>query len=183
MEIQIFDRLADNCYQFIDQRCIREKGIYRIPGNNTESQEIYQRYIQHDFCDLSTTLKDDFTVTTLLKYSITQLETPLIPHSLYPILRSILYIKEETGKLPRRALTKVIQMIPDKNMKILVKLIRHLKHVADLKEFNQMGLVNLLIVFGPTLLKAFNENPLEEMRANPIILKILFDEIIALNHL
>lgn len=72
--------------------------------------------------------------------------------------------------------------MPEINLRVLTKLVKHLKIVSLAKERNQMGLVNLLIVFGPSLLKGYNENPLEEMKANPAILKIVFDEIIQQNN-
>lgn len=44
-----------------------------------------------------------------------------------------------------------------------------------------MTIANLLIVFGPSLLKGYNEQPLEEMKSNPAILKMLFDYVIETN--
>ena len=60
-------------------------------------------------------------------------------------------------------------------------MVKHLRLVTEYKDTNNMTLVNILIVFGPSLLRAYNESPLEEMRANPAMLKIIFDEVTAMS--
>lgn len=68
--------------------------------------------------------------------------------------------------------------IPEINVKVLTKFVKHMKMISLAKDKNQMTLANLLIVFGPSLLKSYNEQPLEELKSNPTILKMLFDYII-----
>lgn len=183
MDLTVYETLADDVYGYIEQTCIDEMGVYRVPGSNDEAISVYQQYLAGQRVDLAATLKDPMTATTLLKYAMTHATAQLIPDSLYPVFRSALYIKEQTGKVPARVLRRGLLLIPEKNRTILTKFVRHLKTVSEHKDKNQMGMINLLIVFGPSMLHAYNEDPLEEMRANPAILKMLFDEIVAANQM
>ena len=54
-----------------------------------------------------------------------------------------------------------------------------MKRVSEHKAKNQMDFSNLLIVFAPSLLEAPpGDDPLEEMKANPSILKTIFEELL-----
>lgn len=102
----------------------------------------------------------------------------MLPHSLYPILKAALLIKEQSGSSPNEIIKQYLETIPEINIRVLTKFVKHMKVISLAQESNQMTMANLLIVFGPSLLKGYNEQPLEEMKANPTILKMLFDYII-----
>lgn len=177
MDLPTFKLLLIDVARFVERTCINEVGVYRIPGNTSVAQDLFNRYVAREAVDLGAFCTDPLTATTLLKYALRHLRDPLILRLHYPILKCLLLLKESTNATPKRGIEAMFQQLFSREKReILYLLAAHFRKVSNCKP-NNMSLVNLVTVFGPTCIEAYNESPLEEMRVGPAMLKMILDNI------
>lgn len=167
-----FAVLLGECISYIESSCIDTPGLYRIPGSMRHAKELHARYARGEEVDLSRELYDPLTATTLLKVAIRGLREPLVPQKYYPLLRAVDITRVSRDSIPPRAIRAFYKILPKKNAEVLRTFLHHVQRVAEAPE-NQMDLVRLLMVLGPTCLVAYREDPYEEMAVNPAMLQIL----------
>lgn len=172
MDYVTFKALLGDVIAFVEERLLHECSLYRIPGSDVEAHNFLSRYKRGTRPSLKE-LADPFTATTLLKYAIKALDPPLLSREIYPALKAALYLKEKLNRCPPRAITGIYDRLLTADQRyIFEKLAAHFYKVAEEPE-NQMTLVNLVTVFGPTCVISYEEETLEEMRASPGILLLL----------
>lgn len=170
MDIRTLNVLLKDVVSFVERVLLHEPSLYRIPGPDTEARAMLNKYLMGERPDLSAELVDPFTATTLLKYAIKNLDRPLISREFYPALKMILYFEEKLGRVPERALARVYDSFLDQDRREFFEVFaKHLLKVAGEPE-NNMTLINLVTVFGPTCILPYREMQLEQMRTGPAIL-------------
>eukprot|EP00768_Dysnectes_brevis_P007256 gnl/Dysnectes_brevis/6064_a9125_566.p1 GENE.gnl/Dysnectes_brevis/6064_a9125_566~~gnl/Dysnectes_brevis/6064_a9125_566.p1 ORF type:complete len:198 (+),score=14.02 gnl/Dysnectes_brevis/6064_a9125_566:91-684(+) len=173
---QITLKIITDCIQYVEDRCIAEPGLYRVPGSNSQAQIIYSQYLKGKTPDLHSVIKDPLTATTLLKHALRSTPEPLLPYSLYDCFTALLAAQEGSHVLPLKGFRSLIcRMLPENNFIALQLMLSHLKKVSE-QPGNKMTVINLAIVFGPTLLRSpHQDSPLEEMRSNAGIVRLLLE--------
>lgn len=133
-------------------------GIYRVPGNNASvtalTEEVNRNY--EDVPQEDPRWNDVHVVSSLLKSYFRKMPDSLITNTLYPK-----FIEADKLEDPHRRLEEIkrlIDQLPPHNYHTLKHVILHLKTVVDHSEVNKMEAKNLAIVFGPTIVRAEEEN-------------------------
>lgn len=93
----------------------------------------------------------------VLKLYFRELPEPLLTHQLYDSAVFDLHKEIENIDNYLSKLSEMMQSLPIVNYCMLKYLVRHLYKVERYSSYNLMGLTNLSIVFGPTLLYPKNE--------------------------
>eukprot|EP00703_Trepomonas_sp_PC1_P005694 JAP90912.1 Rho GAP [Trepomonas sp. PC1] len=173
MDFETFEILFDQTSKFIETNCLHEIGVYRVPGNIVEVKELYLKYKNKELVNLSQ-IQDKFTIASLLKYSLTHLTNPLVPRHLYPMFRAII-VQQDLQFKDQNIIQKIKQQIPLQNQKLIKKLVTHFYCIINNSENNQMSIDNIMIVLGPSFLKSYESDLMDEAKANPRILKLIFE--------
>ncbi|KAK9712627.1 PDZ domain [Popillia japonica] len=134
-ENQCVPRIVEVCTKIVEDNGLETIGIYRVPGNNAavtalteEANRCYGELMPDSL--LTATLYPQFIEADKIDNPVSRLE----------------HIK------------KLIKSLPIHHYHTLKHLILHLKTVVEFREFNKMEAKNLAIVFGPTIVRAAEEN-------------------------
>ena len=95
-------------------------------------------------------------ISSLLKLFLRKLPDPLISAELYPMFIEASKIEDSQQRLTE--LKALVQILPEHHYETLRFLLHHLTHVISRAESNKMDVRNLAIVFGPTLVRAQDDN-------------------------
>jgi len=132
------------------------KGIFRVPGDNIEMNELKDMYNRGIEVDLNK-LGDSHSAPGLLKLFFRELADPLIPQFMYH-----LFIEAQASttdvNLRLNNIRKLVHMIPEPNKTVLFYLAEFLHNCSKYSEETKMTASNLAIVMGPTLLRPREES-------------------------
>ncbi|KAG9247403.1 hypothetical protein BJ878DRAFT_556259 [Calycina marina] len=158
---QLFERdgsavpmIVYQCIQAVDLFGLEMEGIYRI--NGTQSQVTKLRALfdhdssKVDFRNPESFYHDVNSVAGLLKRFFHELPDPLLTHENYDAFIDAARNDDDTVR--RDSLHAIINGLPDPNYATLRAITLHLNRVAEQSHSNRMGIGNLSIVFGPTLM-------------------------------
>lgn len=158
------------CIQAIDMFGLSSRGIYRVSGSSHTVQQLKSEFDHgklkcSNFCPCMLTVIDsgnvDLTnreafnndiaaVATLLKNFLRDLKDPLLTASAY---HSFIQAAQFENSIMRRdSMHQYINSLPDPNYATLRVLTLHLHRVSMNNDVNQMNMVNLATVFGPTVM-------------------------------
>jgi len=131
--------------------------------------------------DVDLTGEDVHTVASVLKLYLRELPKPLLTYDLYnDFIESAEAYRNDKEELSRQLL-KHISSLPPANLRILHILCEYLYHVSQNCKENRMTVVNLAVIFAPTLLRSSTEqNDMIHTGDAMTILQLLignFDEI------
>lgn len=133
-------------------------GIYRVPGNTAAVTSLTES-INKGFNSVN--LQDPRwgdvnVISSLLKSFFRRLPDSLFTTELYP---SFIEADKIDSPLKRvHAIRKLIRELPEHHYETLKYLLIHLKRVVEHSHTNKMEARNLAIVFGPTLVRAGDDN-------------------------
>lgn len=146
--------LIVHCVNEIEQRGLRELGIYRIPGSERDVKQLKEKFLRGKG---SPNLRDvDIhvicgTVKDFLRY----LHEPLITFTLWP--RFVKCVEGDQENITA-GLYRLISELPQPNRDTLAYMMLHLRTVAESPEC-KMPISNLAKVFGPTIVGYSSSNP------------------------
>ncbi|TRY85551.1 hypothetical protein DNTS_017173, partial [Danionella cerebrum] len=144
--------IVRSCVEEVEQRGLKEEGIYRISGASTEIQALKHAFNSNYREAVSKLRKVDVNaVSGTLKLYFRELPSPLIPSELYNDFLDARDIPDPYVRAD--SLLRLLQSLPDVNRNTLLFLFHHLRRVAERKQENKMSLSNLATVFGPSLLR------------------------------
>lgn len=130
-------------------------GIYRIPGN---AATISALRIELDTKNPDEIQWDEekwhevHNISSLLKNFIRQLEDPLVPSNMYTRFITVNRSTDQRDRL--KSIKHLTRSLPEYHFETLQFLMRHLKIIVEHSEQNKMDLKNLVMFFGPNIVKS-----------------------------
>mmetsp|Transcript_8573 Transcript_8573/g.13872 ORF Transcript_8573/g.13872 Transcript_8573/m.13872 type:complete len:894 (+) Transcript_8573:218-2899(+) len=155
-------RVASVCALVIEEMDARNElgaeGIFRVPGSDTEQNNIMSQYDNGEFPDLKT-VSSIHTLAGVLKKCLRSMsDEPVIPYFLAGQFLNI-GLSLEVSEDVMRDLKNLVAKLPDESFGILAFLCRFLNRVASFSSTNRMVASNLGLVFGPNLIRRGNASP------------------------
>lgn len=144
--------IVRKCIAFIEERAMKQPGIYRISAKHTAIQDLahaLERDEQRFQFDVGQ--DEPATVAGVLKLYLRQLPEAVLP---IPWEERVKYTHERQDQIQSgfAVLKSRIRRLPAINLATLKAIVEHLARVASYSEQNKMTVGNLSIVFGPLLL-------------------------------
>ncbi|CAG8549725.1 4232_t:CDS:10 [Paraglomus occultum] len=141
------------CAEVIEKYGLYSKGIYRVSGSTPQIMKLktlFNRNAETVDLDGSEHIADINNVASVLKLWFRELPDPLFVRARCNDF--INAAKLEDKKLRVITLHEHVNTLPDPNYSTLKYLMGHLNKIVANEESNKMGVKNLGIVFGPTLM-------------------------------
>jgi len=135
--------------EWIYQNATTVEGIFRISGELTPVKCLRELFDYEDEIELVDDI-DPHVVSGALKLYLRESENPLITRELHHVFLDTINLDE------KEAVTKLRQyylLLPKEHQWILIYLCWLLNQIRAKEDVNKMSLQNLLIVFGPTVMK------------------------------
>ncbi|XP_014241516.1 rho GTPase-activating protein 21-A isoform X3 [Cimex lectularius] len=151
--------LVELCTGIVEERGLDIIGIYRVPGNTaaiTSLTDAVNKGLKEALMDQDQRWSDVNVISSLLKLFFRKLPDCLLTTELYP--NFIKADKIEDPKMRIVSIRKLVHELPDHHHHTLKHLMMHLKLVVEHSIINKMEARNLAIVFGPTLVRAADDN-------------------------
>ncbi|KAG9288682.1 hypothetical protein G9A89_004301 [Geosiphon pyriformis] len=143
------------CAEAIEKHGLDSQGIYRLTGATLQIQKLkilFDRNAEAVDLNAEEYIIDINCIAALLKLWLRDLPEPLFTYSMYHDFISAAKIEDPKRRVI--ALHERVNLLPDPNYSTLNYLMGHLDKVVANQKINKMGVQNLAIVFGPTLLRA-----------------------------
>ncbi len=140
---------------------MEEEGLFRVPGDNNVIQQCKKDLNEGKPIDFEKVGRNVHNMASLLKLYFRELPVPLLTFDYYDMFIAAEGIKEPETRLTR--IKKVLDFIPEANMKLLKSLCHFLNNVMQHQQINKMHSTNLAIVFAPNLLRPSGDNGLQLM--------------------
>lgn len=152
--------LVKFCTSIVEEKGLEIVGIYRVPGNSaavTHLTELVNNHVE-EWSRLDDPRWNDVNVvSSLLKSFFRKLPDPLFTLANYQVFIEASKIEDAVQRLA--SLKYLIHRnLPPSHFETLRLMANHLCKVAERSEVNKMSLQNLAIVFGPTLVRASDDN-------------------------
>ncbi|KAF5295367.1 hypothetical protein FQR65_LT01557 [Abscondita terminalis] len=151
-------RLVEVCTEIVESKGLDTIGVYRVPGNSAAitalTNSVNQSY--EGVPQVDAQWNDVHVVSSLLKSFFRKLPDALLTSNLYSN-----FIEADKTKDPNmrmEEIRKLVRCLPVHHYHTLKHLMLHLKKVTDNCEVNKMEGRNLAIVFGPTLIRAVQDD-------------------------
>uniref|UniRef100_T1J8D5 Rho GTPase-activating protein 21 n=1 Tax=Strigamia maritima TaxID=126957 RepID=T1J8D5_STRMM len=150
--------IVELCTSIVEARGSEMVGIYRVPGNTAAVTTLLEAINKgFDTLNLQDPRWNDVNViSSVLKGFFRKLPDPLVTSELYPLFIEANKLENTTKKL--LSLKKLLHELPDHHYETLKYLIRHLQKIVLHSNINKMEARNLAIVFGPTIVRAADDN-------------------------
>ncbi|NXE58096.1 RGAP1 protein, partial [Casuarius casuarius] len=137
-----------HCVNEIEQRGLRETGLYRISGCDKTVKELKEKFLRAKNVPLLSKVDDIHAICGLLKDFLRSLKEPLLTFRLNKTFMEAAEILDEDNSVA--AMYQAIGELPQANRDTLAFLMIHLQRVAQSPE-TKMDVANLAKVFGPTI--------------------------------
>uniref|UniRef100_A0A665TG68 Rho GTPase-activating protein 21-like n=1 Tax=Echeneis naucrates TaxID=173247 RepID=A0A665TG68_ECHNA len=151
--------IVEVCCKVVEERGLEYTGIYRVPGNNAAISSMQEELNSKGMTDIDIQedkWRDLNVISSLLKSFFRKLPEPLFTNEKYADFIEANRTEDSVERL--KELKKLIHELPGHHYETLKFLCAHLKRVSDNCEKNKMEPRNLAIVFGPTLVRASEDN-------------------------
>uniref|UniRef100_UPI00398EC71D N-chimaerin isoform X1 n=2 Tax=Pristiophorus japonicus TaxID=55135 RepID=UPI00398EC71D len=162
-----------NC--FISSGLMSE-GLYRVSGFSDLIEDVKLAFDRDgEKADISVNIYEDINIITgALKLYFRDLPIPLITYDAYPKFIEAAQIPDPDERL--ESVHEALKMLPPAHCETLRYLMAHLKRVILHEKDNLMNAENLGIVFGPTLMRAPEQDPmaaLNDIRYQRLLVEML----------
>ncbi|KAM9265099.1 rac GTPase-activating protein 1 [Morus bassanus] len=137
-----------HCVNEIEQRGLRETGLYRISGCDKTVRELKEKFLRAKNVPLLSKVDDIHAICGLLKDFLRSLKEPLLTFRLNKTFMEAAEILDEDNSVA--AMYQAVGELPQANRDTLAFLMIHLQRVAQSLE-TKMDITNLAKVFGPTI--------------------------------
>eukprot|EP01088_Endostelium_zonatum_P010437 TRINITY_DN238_c0_g1_i2.p1 TRINITY_DN238_c0_g1~~TRINITY_DN238_c0_g1_i2.p1 ORF type:complete len:1146 (+),score=296.58 TRINITY_DN238_c0_g1_i2:78-3440(+) len=169
-------KVIDRAIKHIDKHGLEEEGMFRVPGNVKELEELKARVNAGEDVDYNT-ISDIQVVGQFVKGFLRELPDPLITFKMYD--RFVAVTKITNSDLFISELKALLKDLPSIHFKLLHSLMELLKDIADKSNINLMNAQNLATVIGPNILhpeKSSTATLVEEMQySNILISRMIVD--------
>eukprot|EP00123_Amoebidium_parasiticum_P017900 comp24023_c1_seq1/m.42962 comp24023_c1_seq1/g.42962 ORF comp24023_c1_seq1/g.42962 comp24023_c1_seq1/m.42962 type:complete len:493 (-) comp24023_c1_seq1:499-1977(-) len=136
------------CLKYIEERGIRQVGIYRLSGRKTDVDALKAALQQEGRLDLTCMEASPNSVTGVVKLFLRQLPEPLLPAA---AMRRIKLLLEMERDVQLAGVKEVLSALPPSHFATLAALSHHMARVAQHSEHNSMPISNLAVVIGPNI--------------------------------
>ncbi|XP_050781656.1 rac GTPase-activating protein 1 isoform X2 [Gopherus flavomarginatus] len=137
-----------HCVNEIEQRGLRETGLYRISGCDRTVKELKEKFLRGKTVPLLSKVDDIHAICGLLKDFLRNLKEPILTFRLNKTFMEAAEILDEDNSVA--AMYQAVGELPQANRDTLAFLMIHLQRVAQSPD-TKMDITNLSKVFGPTL--------------------------------
>lgn len=143
--------VVECCCSFIENRGLFAEGIYRLSGQKTKINQlraIFNKDPQNSFIN-----PDQFTlndVASLLKQYFRELPDALLTAERHDAFLAAVEVPDHDAMLYQ--LQEVVLTLPPANLETLKRMCSHLQMITEHAESNKMGMENVAMLFGPTLM-------------------------------
>uniref|UniRef100_H2XRD5 Rho GTPase-activating protein 35 n=1 Tax=Ciona intestinalis TaxID=7719 RepID=H2XRD5_CIOIN len=144
---------VEKCVQFLETYGLSTEGLYRIPANAKERENLIRRFDEDNTIEFNATEVSVSTITGSLTWFFSQrnLPDPLIPYHLHDELEEAVGMPDASLKVC--SVRGVIRKLPYANYATFKYLCTHLRTVSDNEAENKMSSENLAICWWPTLFR------------------------------
>jgi hypothetical protein len=140
--------IVTKCIAYLYEKGIREEGIFRLSGSSLQIKELKDRFDKGEDVDLSQ-IRDEHIVTGLLKLYFRELPETILTFKALPEFKRAEGITDKHEQITQ--LCSAVSLLPECNKAVLQLLLKLLNKVVSLEDVNKMNVVNLAIVFSPTM--------------------------------
>ncbi|KAI1897067.1 hypothetical protein AGOR_G00079300 [Albula goreensis] len=140
--------LVVHCVNEIEQRGLREAGLYRVSGMDRTVKELKEKFLRGKTVPLLSKVEDVHAICGLLKDFLRNLKEPLLTFRLNRNFMEAAEIADDDNSIAM--MYQTISDLPQANRDTLAFLVIHLQRVAQSTD-TKMDIHNLARVFGPTL--------------------------------
>ncbi|XP_041097603.1 rac GTPase-activating protein 1 isoform X2 [Polyodon spathula] len=140
--------LVVHCVNEIEQRGLRETGLYRVSGCDRTVKELKEKFLRGKTVPLLSKVDDVHALCSLLKDFLRNLKEPLLTSRLNRPFMDAAEISDDDNSIA--AIYQTISELPQPNRDTLAFLVLHLQRVAQSPD-TKMDISNLSKVFGPTI--------------------------------
>ncbi|NXL87351.1 RGAP1 protein, partial [Alectura lathami] len=137
-----------HCVNEIEQRGLREMGLYRISGCDKTVRELKEKFLRSKNIPLLSKVDDIHAICSLLKDFLRNLKEPLLTFRLNKTFMEAAEILDEDNSVA--AMYQAVSELPQANRDTLAFLMVHLQRVAQSPD-TKMDVTNLAKIFGPTI--------------------------------
>lgn len=143
--------IVDKCIKFIMTNGLSEDGIYRKNGVQSRVTALLETF-ERDAQDVHLVVKNYslHEVTSALKKFFRNLEDPLLTRNLHK--EWLIAASKEDTQIKLKLYKYLVDSLPSINRNTLKRMVVHLWSISQNQSVNKMGMDQLAIVFGPTLL-------------------------------
>ncbi|CAL8096297.1 unnamed protein product [Calicophoron daubneyi] len=141
------------CVDEIERRGLREVGLYRMCGSNTELQALRDRFNESQEQAIQLLCAVEIPVlTSLLKLFFRELPEPLLTnHGSQELMKAATISNEDERNL---SFSKILSALPPVNLETFRYLCQHLVTVSRYREQNMMDLGNLSMIWSNALFQS-----------------------------
>ncbi|XP_055526314.1 uncharacterized protein LOC129719022 [Wyeomyia smithii] len=148
--------LIDKCVNFIYAHGSMSEGIYRKSGSTNQINKILQLFNEDAFAvQLTRTEYNEYDVAGVLKKFIRDIPNSFFGNYAVSFV-SITSLKSAKDKID--SYRELLSRLPKVEHHTLKKLIGHLNFIASLELHNKMGIPNLAMIWGSTLMANSSQN-------------------------
>ncbi|KAJ3120297.1 hypothetical protein HK100_012858 [Physocladia obscura] len=148
--------IVEKCIQAVEKYGLRTQGLYRVSAAHHSVQKLRSLFDKDsEKVDLDEWSEDISVVSSALKLYFRELPNSLFPKSMYHAFIEAARQSDERNRLI--SIHELVNQLNDAHYSTLQALIGHLHNVQQLEAENRMGIQNLAIVWGPTLLDSPND--------------------------
>lgn len=140
--------LVVHCVNEIEQRGLRETGLYRVSGCDRTVKELKEKFLRGKAVPLLSKVDDVHAICSRLKDFLRNLKEPLLTSRLNRPFMDAAEISDDDNSIA--AIYQTISELPQPNRDTLAFLVIHLQRVAQSPD-TKMDISNLSKVFGPTI--------------------------------
>ncbi|EGG15732.1 RhoGAP domain-containing protein [Cavenderia fasciculata] len=152
--------LVTKCIEYLSiESALKTEGLFRVAGNQSEVETLMKSLLQHGY-DIPTGCCVHVVASTLKKF-LRQLQVPVFTFKYHHEFINRFKITNDYERL--QSLKKLILELPDYNQRIVNQVIKFLALVTKHSTINMMHAHNLGLMFGPTMMKAPDENEMSIM--------------------
>ncbi|KAG7323087.1 hypothetical protein KOW79_012789 [Hemibagrus wyckioides] len=147
--------VVESCIRFINLHGLHHEGIFRVPGSQSEVNNIRDAFergedpLTDSECDID-------SVAGVLKLYFRDLEKPLFPEESFSQLMECIQIENIAESAAQIKL--VVSSFPRPLIIVMRYLFAFLHHVSQYSDENMMQPYNLAVCFGPSLLRGGAES-------------------------
>eukprot|EP01129_Flabellula_baltica_P011999 TRINITY_DN5350_c0_g1_i2.p1 TRINITY_DN5350_c0_g1~~TRINITY_DN5350_c0_g1_i2.p1 ORF type:complete len:292 (+),score=68.29 TRINITY_DN5350_c0_g1_i2:17-892(+) len=165
------------CCSFVEHNGIRDEGIYRVNGSSTSIAALRESFESRPFETIIEPPTTVFDVCGCLKLFFREMTIPLMTFEYYDAFIAAAVSLESVEDYNISLVSKLVSMLPEKNKRILFRLMKHFQLVSEQSQYNMMTCSNLAIVFAPSLLFTESDDPVvimgDSKYANLLITKMI----------
>ncbi|ROL43166.1 Rac GTPase-activating protein 1 [Anabarilius grahami] len=167
--------LVVHCVNEIEQRGLRETGLYRVSGSDRVVKDLKEKFLRGKTVPLLSKVDDIHAITGLLKDFLRNLKEPLLTFRLNRAFMDAAELSDDDNSIA--LIYQNISDLPQPNRDTLAFLIIHLQRVAQSTD-TKMDSTNLARVFGPTIVGHAVPDPdpmtiLQDTKRQPMVVERL----------